>query len=407
MLGVEDWAEIRRLHLAEGWSIKRITRECGFARNTVRAALRAERPRVFQGGVRGSKLDPFKGEIERLLGEDGRLPGEVILGVLREQGYEGGRSILHDHLRELRPRFAPLRSTQRTTYEPGELCQFDLWHPSRLIPVGHEQQRAGYVVVATLGYSRAAAAAVVFSKEAPDLLWGVTRCLWQLGGLPRKLVWDREGALHGGLGRPSEAYAQLLGCLGVGSVFCRAGDPQAKGVVERFQGYLETSWEPGRVWVNEHDYQQQLDRWIVEKANQRLHRALQARPAELLVEERRALRVLPAEAPDLDRRLVLRVGHDPYLRFDTCDYSLDPRLVGRRVAVRISQTEISGVALDTAEEACRHRRCHAKQRTITDPAHAEQLQRLRAERLDAAERPRAETAVERRALADYDALIPA
>lgn len=36
MLGVEDWAEIRRLHLAEGWSIKRITRERGFARNTVR-----------------------------------------------------------------------------------------------------------------------------------------------------------------------------------------------------------------------------------------------------------------------------------------------------------------------------------------------------------------------------------
>ena len=57
MLGVEDWAEIRRLYLAEGWSIKRITRERGFARNTVRAALRAERPHVFQPGVHGSKLD--------------------------------------------------------------------------------------------------------------------------------------------------------------------------------------------------------------------------------------------------------------------------------------------------------------------------------------------------------------
>ena len=159
--------------------------------------------------------------------------------------------------------------------------------------------------------------------------------------------------------------------------------------------------------VNEYDYQDQLDRWIVEKANQRLHRALQAHPAELLVEERRVLRALPAEVPDLDRRLVVRVGHDPYFRFDTCDYSLDPRLVGRRVALRISQTEITGVALDTAEQACRHRRCHAKHRTITDPSHAAQLRRLRVERIDAAERPIVETVVERRPLSDYDALIPA
>lgn len=406
MLGVEDWAEIRRLHLAEGWSIKRITRERGFARNTVRMALRSERPPAYQRGPVGSKLDAFKGEIERLLAEDGRLPGEVILGVLREQGYGGGRSILGDHLREVRPRFAPPRSTQRTRYEPGELCQFDLWHPSTLIPVGHEQQRAGYVVVATLGYSRAAAGAVVFSKEAPDLLWGISRCLWRLGGLPRKLVWDREGALHGGLGRPSEAYARLLGELGCGGVFCRAGDPQAKGVVERFQGFIETSFEPGRSFVNEHDYQEQLDRWIVEKANQRLHRVLRARPADLLVEEQRALRALPVVAPDLDRRFVMRVGHDPYLRFDTCDYSLDPRLVGRRVQVRVSRGEITGLALDTAELACRHRRCHAKHRTITDPAHAEQLRKLRVERLDRAERP-VDRDVERRALSDYDALIPA
>jgi hypothetical protein len=40
------------------------------------------------------------------------------------------------------------------------------------------------VVVACLGYSRAGAGAVVFSKEAPDVLWRMSRCLWSLGGLP-------------------------------------------------------------------------------------------------------------------------------------------------------------------------------------------------------------------------------
>ena len=59
--------------------------------------------------------------------------------------------------------------------------------------------------------------------------------------------------------------------------------------------------------------------------------------------------------PDVDRRLVTRVPPDPYVRVDTNDYSLDPRLVGRRVELRVSQREIVAVCLDTGELACRHR----------------------------------------------------
>lgn len=57
---------------------------------------------------------------------------------------------------------------------------------------------------------RAGAGALVFSKEAPDLLYGIGRCLARLGGLPETLVWDREGALHAGGGRPTEPFASYL-----------------------------------------------------------------------------------------------------------------------------------------------------------------------------------------------------
>jgi Mu transposase-like protein len=43
------------------------------------------------------------------------------------------------------------------------------------------------------------------------------------------------------------------------------------------------------------------------------------------------MRPLPPREPDLDRRWVTRVPPDPHVRFDTNDYSLDPKLVGRRV----------------------------------------------------------------------------
>ena len=57
MLDVEDWAEIRRLHLAEGLSIKEIARQLGVARNTVRSAVRSDAPPVFERKPRPSAVD--------------------------------------------------------------------------------------------------------------------------------------------------------------------------------------------------------------------------------------------------------------------------------------------------------------------------------------------------------------
>jgi hypothetical protein len=75
-------------------------------------------------------------------------------------------------------------------YRPGEICQWDLWEPSSLVPVGYGQERRAPVVVACLGYSRSGAGALIFSKEAPNVLWGMGRCLWSLGALPELMVRD-------------------------------------------------------------------------------------------------------------------------------------------------------------------------------------------------------------------------
>ncbi len=400
MVRVEQWAEIRRLHFAEGLAIRAIARRTGLARATVRRALRSAEPPRYQRAPAPSKLEPYKPEIHRLLGAEPAMPARRVRELIGEQGYAGGQTILDDYLREMRPLFAPpARTYQRTIYRPGEICQFDLWRPSRPIPVGFGQERDGYVVVACLGYSRVGAGALVFSKEAQDICWGMARCLWALGGLAATLVWDREGALHAGGGRASEALAGFCGRLRVGWHLCGPGDAEAKGIVERLQGYLESNFEPGRRFANELDFADQLDRWFA-RANTRMHATLRCRPADRRAEERAAMAPLPApEPPDLDPRRVLRVPADPYVRVDTCDYSLDPALVGRRVELRVGQAEISATALDTGELAARHRRSYARHRTITDPAHQAALV--------AARTARAEPAVERRPLSRYDELIPA
>jgi hypothetical protein len=226
-------------------------------------------------------------------------------------------------------------------------------------------------------------------------LAGIAGCLTRLGALPRTLVWDRQAGIHAHRGCPSDAFAAFCGQLRVGWHFCEPADPQAKGAVERLQGYAETNFEPGRRFANELDFQEQLDAWF-ERVNARTHKTLRARPIDRLAEERRMMAPLPAAMPDMSRRWVIRVPPDPYLRVDTNDYSLHPTLVGRRVEVRVDQRAIVAAVLDTGEFACRHQRSFAKHRTITALEHARALRDGRRA---------VEAQVEVRPLARYDQLI--
>jgi len=129
-LEVEQWAELRREHFVRGVEIKELVRWTGLSRNTVRAALRSSEPPRYSRSSVGSKLDPFKDEIHRLLGQDPKLSGQRVRELIVPLGFEGGKTIVDDYLREVRPLFAPPpRTFQRTVYRPGELCQFDVWEP--------------------------------------------------------------------------------------------------------------------------------------------------------------------------------------------------------------------------------------------------------------------------------------
>jgi transposase len=398
VVGVEQWAEVRRLHFVRKLSIHEIHRRTGLHRETIRRALRSDEPPAYRRAPAGSKLDLFKDEIHRLLQADPKLPGVRVRELLEPLGCTASKTVVDDYLREVRPLFSPRpRTFQRTVYRPGEICQFDLWQPRDEIPVGHGQTRRGWVVVACLGYSRAGAGVLVFSRETPDLLAGIAGCLQRLGGLPKVLVWDRQAGIHGHAGRPSEAFAAFCGQLKVDWYFCEPADPQAKGAVERLQGYAETNFEPGRAFANELDCQDQLDGWFA-RVNARTHKTLRARPVDRLADELEVMAPLPAPMPDPARRWTMRVPPDPHLRVDTNDYSLDPALVGRRVEAIVDQRTVTAIALDTGEVACRHARVFARHRTITALEHA---RALRAGRGAGSAQP----PVEIRPLARYDALI--
>jgi transposase len=225
--------------------------------------------------------------------------------------------------------------------------------------------------------------------------------LSRLGGVPKALVWDNEAAVGSWrAGRPklTEEFEAFRGTLGIKVIQCRPRDPEAKGLVERANGYLETSFLPGRVFVSPADFNAQLQAWLV-LANNRAHRVLGCRPMQRFDVDRAAMLTLPPVPPVLGWRSSLRLPRDHYVRVAANDYSVHPAVVGRRVDVvaDLATVRVSSAGRLVAE----HERCWAAHQTITDPDHVAAAAQLRAAHR-AALRPEPAGEVEQRRLSDYD-----
>ncbi len=218
--------------------------------NTVRTALRSKEPPAYQRESKGSFGDPFEPEIRRLLMATPRMPATVIAERI---GWTRSLTVLKERVRELRPLFLPPDPSGRTTYLPGELAQWDLWFPPDDVPLEAGQVARPPVIVGLCGYSRMMVGKMIPSREAHDILSGHLACLLALGAVPRAGVYDNECALvsrHGGKANLSDPFQRFRGTLGMKVIVLRPRDPEAKGVVERHNGYLETSFIPGRRFLS-------------------------------------------------------------------------------------------------------------------------------------------------------------
>ena len=308
---------------------------------------------------------------------------------------------IRDRVRELRPLYLPPDPAGRTTYRPGELAQWDLWFPPVDIPVGFGRIARLPVIVGVAGYSRWLTGRMIPSREAHDLLLGHRQCLLDLGAVPRKGVYDNEGAIgrwRGGRPVFTAAFTAFRGSLGMGAILLAPRDPESKGLVERANGYLETSFLPGRTFASPTDFDAQLQAWLP-RANGRHHRTLGCRPADRIAEDRAAMAALPPVLPDPAFRTSTRLGRDHWVRVLGSDYSVEPRVIGRRIEVRADLTTVTVHC--GGELVARHERSLVAHRTVTDPAHEASAHTLREARraLGGAD---PEPEVELRDLASYD-----
>jgi transposase len=404
VLTVEDWAEIRRLHRAEGMAIKAIARALGISRNTVRSALASDAPPKYRRKPAGSAVDAFEPRVRELLAEFPAMPATVIA---ERVGWERGLTVLKDRVRELRPAYLPPDPASRTAYDPGEVAQCDFWFPPVQVPAGFGQERRPAqlpVLTMVCGYSRWLSGVLVPSRHAADLFAGWWQLITALGGVPRALVWDGEGAIGRWRAGKQELTAEcqaFRGTLGAKVVVCRPADPEAKGLVERANGYLETSFLPGRRFSSPADFNAQLAEWTA-LVNTRVRRALGCAPADRIAADRAAMLGLPPVAPQTGWRSALRLPRDHYVRLDANDYSVHPAAIGRRVEVVAGLDRVR--AFCGGQVVADHERSWARHQVITDPEHKAAAAALRRQRVGLLRPVGQEPEVEQRSLSVYDAL---
>jgi hypothetical protein len=393
VITLEDWALIRRL-VAEGVPKARVAQRLGVSRTTVVKAVSSDAPPRYERRAAPTSFSPFEARVRVLLEDDPDLPATVIA---ERVGWSGSITWFRENVKRLRPEHRKIDPADRLVWEPGDAAQCDLWFPPRKIPLEDGSSKLLPVLVITAAHSRFITGRMIPTRKTEDLLLGSWELISQLGRVPRRLIWDNEPGIGRGL-RRAEGVASFMGTLATRLVLLPPKDPESKGIVERRNGWFETSFMPGRSFESPSDFNAQFGGWL-QIANRRVVRTIAAAPLDRLEADRAAMLALPPVVLHLGWRNRVRLGRDYYVRLDTNDYSVDPNMIGRLVDVSADLDRVK-VRAD-GRVVADHRRVWARGQTITDSAHVETAARLRKQ----FQQPRtAPTQIDdlARDLADYD-----
>jgi hypothetical protein len=360
---------IRRL-AAEGVPKARIAERLGISRTTVVKAVQSESPPRYERRAVPTSFTPFEARVRALLEDDPELPAVVIA---ERVDWRGSITWFRQNVKRLRPEHRRIDPADRLIWEPGDAAQCDLWFPPRKIPLEDGTAKLLPVLVITPTHSRFITGRMIPTRKTEDLLLGSWELIQQIGRVPRRLIWDNEPGIGRGK-RHAEGVSSFMGTLATTLVLLPPRDPESKGVVERRNGWFETSFMPGRSFASPADFNEQFTDWLG-RANARVVRTTKAAPVDRLDADRAGMLPLPPIPLHLGWRNRIRLGRDYYVRLDTNDYSVDPTVIGRLVDVTADLDRVR-VRAD-GRIVADHARLWARGATITDPAHVETAGRLR------------------------------
>jgi transposase len=329
------------LRLAEIYGTRQIASRVGLSRKIVRRIL-LEAGRTAAPASPGGRLLPFLEPIRALV--EKKLRVSRILREIREIGYTGGRTILAEHVRQLRASLTlPIRQQAKRRFEtpPGVEAQAD-WSPVSVTIAGNKV--TAHVLGLLLASSRKVFYGIYRNERQSTLLEGLATGFEYFDGCPLRVVFDNMATVVlGRIGRDgkplwSQRFLDFSRHYSFEPTLCMVGDPDRKGKKERSFQLIQDDFLRGTEFESWDDMQGRLQEWLDKTpgvANLRRHGTTGLVPNEAFQAEHELLIRLPSHRFPVFDEVIRTVEQDCTLSINGIRYSVPAVLACRSVPVRL------------------------------------------------------------------------
>jgi transposase len=362
-------AEIRRLHIAEGWPVGTIASQLGVHHDVVERVLGLQ-VLPDEPVARPPLLAPFQGFIVDTLKAYPRLCAARLFDMIVQRGYTGSQRTVRRHVAEVRPR--PQREAYlRVDPLKGEQAQVDWAHVGTVdVPGG---RRSLWLFVIVLSWSRAQWGEFVFDLTAHSLIRSLVRAAQHFGGTCRQWLFDNPKSVvlerFGQAVRFHPLLLDLAGRFNTQLRVCAIRKANQKGRVERAIRWWRQRFLAGRVIRSVAQGNRELEEFVTTTVLDRAHPTLAGKTVrQCLAEEQEVLLRLPESPPPTEQVTPVAVDKTAFVRFDTNSYSVPPEHASSTLTLAASDQSVR--LLDAAGAVIAvHQRNFGRRQTIELPEH--------------------------------------
>jgi transposase len=372
MIDFDLFSKIKSYHEQKGLRPSQIAAELGLDPRTVVKWLGERRFRQRSAiRKRASKLDLFKDSIVRML-ETHPYSAVQVLQRIREEGYQGGYTIVKAYVAKVRPRRSP--AFLKLSFAPGDCAQVD-WGSFGSIGVGETRRRLSFFVM-VLCYSRQMYVEFTVSQTMEHFLACHQNAFAFFGSVPRKIMVDnlRSAVLKRALGHDpvlNPVYLDFSNHYGFAIAPCGVRRANEKGRVENGVGYVKKNFLAGLELPDFQAINPAARLWLDTIANVRTHGETRRKPVEMLEEERPSLLPLPPHPYDIGVISPVRASTQFRVAFDANHYSVPCEYAGAALNLKAYPDRLCFYHGD--KMIARHTRSYDRHKDFEDPDHPGEL----------------------------------
>ena len=335
------------LHESNHWGIRQIAREMQISRNRIRrilasnTALRETHPEeklTVRKQVRESKLDPYRDQISGLLEKYPNITGQRLFEHLVEKGFTGGITICRDYLRSVRTvrDKTPIKMVETA---PGQLAVHD-WSDYNITFIGDGKAHKVIFFSYILCYSRRQYIAVVEDKTQPTMFRALIAAFIYTDGVPLQIRADNQKTCVDQWfpGAPvfNRKYLQFANWYRFSPRTITPYTPTQNLKIERPFWYLEQNFLNAREFNDLEDLKKQLQQWLIDVNDTRIHGTTKRRPIDMYIEEHPYLQQLPRAHFDTALLEHIVVNNESCIYWKGYQYVVPSKYMFELCAVRIT-----------------------------------------------------------------------